>query len=63
MAADELLATRREKLERLRADGIEPYPHAYPGVVPGHADGFLQIGFGVFFSELLKSCTGNPPER
>jgi lysyl-tRNA synthetase, class II len=34
MAADELLATRREKLERLRADGIEPYPHAYPGVVP-----------------------------
>jgi lysyl-tRNA synthetase, class II len=34
MAADELLATRREKLERLRADGIDPYPHAYPGVVP-----------------------------
>jgi lysyl-tRNA synthetase class 2 len=32
--ADELLATRREKLERLRADGIEPYPHDYPGVVP-----------------------------
>jgi glycosyltransferase involved in cell wall biosynthesis len=25
--------------------------YAYPGVVPGHADGFLQIGFGVFFSE------------
>jgi lysyl-tRNA synthetase, class II len=34
MAADELLATRREKLERLRADGVEPYPHEYPGVVP-----------------------------
>jgi lysyl-tRNA synthetase, class II len=34
MAADELLATRREKLERLRADGVDPYPHAYPGVVP-----------------------------
>ena len=34
MAADELLATRREKLERLRADGIDPYPHAFPGVVP-----------------------------
>jgi lysyl-tRNA synthetase class 2 len=32
--ADELLATRREKLERLRADGIEPYPHEFPGVVP-----------------------------
>jgi lysyl-tRNA synthetase class 2 len=41
MAADELLATRREKLERLRADGIEPFPHDYPGVVPVatvHAD-------------------------
>jgi lysyl-tRNA synthetase class 2 len=34
MAADELLATRREKLERLRADGVEPFPHAYPGVAP-----------------------------
>jgi lysyl-tRNA synthetase, class II len=32
--SDELLATRREKLERLRADGIEPFPHDYPGVVP-----------------------------
>ena len=44
MAADELLATRREKLERLRADGVEPFPHQYPGVVPvesihgAHAD-------------------------
>jgi lysyl-tRNA synthetase, class II len=34
MAADELLATRREKLERLREDGVEPFPHAFPGVVP-----------------------------
>jgi lysyl-tRNA synthetase class 2 len=25
---------RREKLERLRADGIEPFPHAYDGSVP-----------------------------
>ena len=24
---------RREKLERLRADGIDPFPHEYPGVV------------------------------
>jgi lysyl-tRNA synthetase class 2 len=24
---------RRQKLEQLRADGIEPFPHAYPGVV------------------------------
>jgi lysyl-tRNA synthetase, class II len=30
----ELLATRRRKLEALRADGIEPFPHAYPGVRP-----------------------------
>src|SRR3954454_14872204 len=30
----ELLAQRRAKLERLRADGIDPYPHAFPGVVP-----------------------------
>lgn len=29
---DELLAQRREKLDRLRADGIDPFPHAYPGV-------------------------------
>jgi lysyl-tRNA synthetase class 2 len=29
----DLLATRRAKLERLRADGIDPFPHAYPGVV------------------------------
>jgi lysyl-tRNA synthetase, class II len=40
----ELLATRRAKLERLRADGIEPFPYAYPGVTPisavhaAHAD-------------------------
>jgi lysyl-tRNA synthetase, class II len=30
----ELLAARRRKLERLRAEGVEPFPHAYPGVVP-----------------------------
>jgi lysyl-tRNA synthetase class 2 len=40
----ELLAARRAKLDRLRADGIEPFPHAYPGVQPiaaihaAHAD-------------------------
>jgi lysyl-tRNA synthetase class 2 len=28
----ELLAARRAKLERLRADGIEPFPYAYPDV-------------------------------
>jgi lysyl-tRNA synthetase class 2 len=32
--ADELLAVRREKLERLREGGVEPFPHAYPGVEP-----------------------------
>jgi lysyl-tRNA synthetase class 2 len=30
----ELLATRRRKLEALRADGVEPFPHAFPGVEP-----------------------------
>jgi lysyl-tRNA synthetase, class II len=25
---------RREKLERLRAEGVEPYPHSFEGVVP-----------------------------
>jgi lysyl-tRNA synthetase class 2 len=40
----ELLAARRAKLDRLRAEGIEPFPHAYPGVQPiaaihaAHAD-------------------------
>lgn len=29
----ELLAARRAKLDRLRADGIDPFPHAFPGVV------------------------------
>jgi lysyl-tRNA synthetase, class II len=31
---NELLRVRREKLDRLRADGIDPYPPSYPGVVP-----------------------------
>jgi len=30
----ELLAARRAKLDRLRADGVDPFPHAYPGVGP-----------------------------
>jgi lysyl-tRNA synthetase class 2 len=30
----ELLAARRAKLERLRADGVEPFPHSFPGVEP-----------------------------
>jgi lysyl-tRNA synthetase, class II len=40
----ELLAARRAKLDRLRADGTDPFPHAYPGVQPiaaihaAHAD-------------------------
>ncbi|HVM69295.1 MAG TPA: lysine--tRNA ligase [Gaiellaceae bacterium] len=34
MAEEELLATRREKLDRLRAAGIDPFPPSYPGVVP-----------------------------
>ena len=30
----ELLATRRAKLDRLRADGVDPFPHSFPGVSP-----------------------------
>jgi len=30
----ELLAARRAKLERLRADGIDPFPHDFDGVTP-----------------------------
>src|SRR3954467_14717501 len=28
------LADRRAKLERLRSEGIDPFPHQYPGVTP-----------------------------
>jgi lysyl-tRNA synthetase, class II len=40
----DFLATRRAKLERLRAEGVDPFPHSFPGVVPiaaihaAHAD-------------------------
>lgn len=30
----DLLAARRAKLERLREQGIDPFPHAFPGVTP-----------------------------
>jgi lysyl-tRNA synthetase class 2 len=30
----ELLAQRRRKLDALRADGVDPFPHEYPGVAP-----------------------------
>jgi lysyl-tRNA synthetase class 2 len=33
----ELLAARRAKLEQLRADGIDPFPHAFAGVEPASA--------------------------
>ena len=42
--ADELLAVRRAKLDQLRADGIDPFPHEFAGVEPtadvlaAHAD-------------------------
>jgi lysyl-tRNA synthetase class 2 len=32
--SDELLAARRAKLEQLRSDGIDPFPHAFEGVEP-----------------------------
>src|SRR3954451_225216 len=40
----EILAARRRKLEELRAAGVDPFPHEFPGVVPiarareGHDD-------------------------
>jgi lysyl-tRNA synthetase class 2 len=42
--SDELLAARRAKLDQLRAAGVDPFPHSFPGVVPiadvkaAHAD-------------------------
>jgi lysyl-tRNA synthetase class 2 len=32
--SDDLVAQRRAKLDALRAEGVEPFPHAYPGVEP-----------------------------
>jgi lysyl-tRNA synthetase class 2 len=32
--ADELLAVRRAKLDKLRTDGIDPFPHGFAGVEP-----------------------------
>ncbi len=32
--SDELVEQRRRKLAALRDEGVEPFPHAYPGVVP-----------------------------
>lgn len=29
----ELLAARRAKLDRIRAEGVEPFPHDFPGVI------------------------------
>jgi lysyl-tRNA synthetase class 2 len=33
-AGSDLLAARRRKLEALREAGVDPFPHAYPGVLP-----------------------------
>jgi len=33
-SADQLVQERRAKAERLREQGIEPYPHSFPGVTP-----------------------------
>ena len=30
----DVFAIRRQKLERLRSDGVDPFPHAFPGVEP-----------------------------
>jgi lysyl-tRNA synthetase, class II len=34
VTADELVEQRRRKLAALRDEGVEPFPHAYPGVEP-----------------------------
>ena len=34
MAEDRTAEDRRAKLARLRADGVDPYPHSFPGVQP-----------------------------
>jgi lysyl-tRNA synthetase class 2 len=34
VTADELVEQRRRKLAALRDEGVEPFPHAYPGVSP-----------------------------
>jgi lysyl-tRNA synthetase, class II len=34
VTADELVEQRRRKLAALRDEGVEPFPHAYPGVLP-----------------------------
>ena len=34
MNSDELVEQRRRKLAALRDEGVEPFPHAYPGVSP-----------------------------
>jgi len=47
--SDELVAQRRRKLVALRDEGVEPFPHAFPGVTPiasvrGAWEGQLQAG-------------------
>src|SRR5688500_13593883 len=32
--SEDLLGARRAKLEQLRADGIDPFPHSFAGVTP-----------------------------
>ena len=65
--ADELLAARRAKLERLRADGIEPYPHEFPGVEPvagvlvAHAD--LADGEETDARHRVTASARDPPVR
>ncbi|ADB50108.1 lysine--tRNA ligase [Conexibacter woesei] len=44
----ELLAARRRKLERLRDEGVEPFPHEFDGVAPIDAvrDGYDELEAG-----------------
>ena len=43
VAEADLLASRREKLDRLRAQGIAPYPYRYPRT---HTVGEVRAAFG-----------------
>ena len=57
--AKDLLAERREKLERLRAAGADPFPHDFPGREPSHTapapriDSRMRSAYGVVYAALV----------
>ncbi len=52
----ELLASRRRKLERLREEGVEPFPHSFDGVEPieGVRKRFAGLGDGEETEERVR---------